>query len=73
MARTLWAETALKNLAVNLKTRRKARGLTLQSLARKAGCSFQVIWHIENEHNFPSMSVYLSLCRVLRAGRVPLT
>lgn len=72
LSHTDWAVTSLAKLGRNLRVLRKQKGLTLQKLATKTGCSFQVLWHVENGHNFPSLSVYISLCRALDQARPPM-
>jgi DNA-binding XRE family transcriptional regulator len=73
LANTPESRKALARLAVNLKAARTKAGLSMTALAEKVGCSHYVIAHVEQAQNFPSWPVYVGICRVLRAGRVPLT
>ena len=54
-------------------TIRKSKGLTIAALGKAVGCSRQCIYHIERAENFPTLAVYLKLCRVLNQAKPPLT
>lgn len=64
---------ALKALAGNLRATRKHRNLSQLNLAQFVGCSVSIIKHIENARSFPSLPVYLGICRCLGLPRPPLT
>lgn len=51
-------------LAKNVALLRAAR-YTRTELAEAVGVSYATISHIENAENWPTMPVYLALCRVL--------
>jgi DNA-binding XRE family transcriptional regulator len=63
---------ALKRFAVCLRELRLANGLTLNALAREVGCSANQIYNMEHAQNWPSMAVYLSLCRVFKQPQPPM-
>jgi len=55
---------------------RKARaeaGMSVVQVAEKAGCSRQVIYHLENAENWPSLPAYIGIIRALGLGAPPLT
>ena len=67
------SQAALKTLASSVHSLRKASGMSLKDLAEKVGCSYQVIHHIESADNFPSLAVYLAICRVFGFPNPPMT
>lgn len=73
LASSTEAKSMLKKMAATLKQLREGRGWTLREVAEKAGCSFNVVWHFEQAHNFPSFAAYVALCRVFDQPKPPLT
>lgn len=73
LARSKDAKAALKNMAMQVKKIRKEMGLTQTELAQKAGCSRSIVDHIERALNYPSLPVYLALCKALGQEQPPLT
>lgn len=67
------SKAALKRMAVALRDARVAARMTIKELAKEVGCSYQMISHVEHAENFPSMAVYIAICRVLKLGKPPLT
>lgn len=63
---------ALNRFAASVKTMRAASGLSLTQLAAQVGCSFKQIHNLEHALCWPSMPVYLSLCRVFKQPTPPM-
>lgn len=57
--------------AKKLRKRRTQLGVTQMWLAEKAHVSFQQINNLEHGRCYPSLDVYLALCRALAYRRVP--
>ncbi len=66
-------KAALLSMATALRTLRKASGMSVQQLADEVGCTVKNIYHIERAENWPSMEVYIELCRVLKQVQPPIT
>jgi transcriptional regulator with XRE-family HTH domain len=62
----------LEAFASRLRRTRQAAHLSQVALAEKVGISNKQLNNVENAHNWPSMPVYLNLCRVLELGEPPL-
>jgi transcriptional regulator with XRE-family HTH domain len=62
----------LEAFAARLRRTRQALHLSQVALAEKVGISNKQLNNVENAHNWPSMPVYVSLCRVLELGEPPL-
>lgn len=73
LAHTKASKAALKTLAVSLVAIRKGMGITQQEFASRVGISRNTLNHVENAENFPSMAVYLAICRELKLEKPPLT
>ena len=58
--------------AAALVTRRAELDISRTALAALVRISYGQLSHIENAENWPTMPVYLGLCRALRAGKPPL-
>lgn len=67
------SRTVLKLFGQAVATRRAERKLSRRQLAEAVEVSYATISHIENGENWPTVPVYLALCRVLKVGRPPLT
>lgn len=67
------AAASRQTLARALRKYRARHGLTQIELADRIGCSKMQICHLEAADNDPSHALYLAVCRVLQAGRPPLT
>ena len=66
------ARPRLMKFAAAVATRRMQLGLSRTELATRTGISYWQLSHIENAENWPTLPVYLALCRELKCGRVPL-
>ncbi len=66
-------KAALQAMAKALRELRKATGLSVQKLAEEVGCTVKNIYHIERAENWPSMEIYIELCRVLKQPKPPIT
>jgi len=66
-------EAALKAMATQLRAGRKIMNVSVSQLAERVGCTIKNIYHIERAENFPSMPVYLAICRELGTRKPPLT
>lgn len=64
--------TDIEKFATTVRGKREALGLTVRSLARKVGVGPSQMSNIQYGYNWPSMPVYVKLCRVLKAGKIPL-
>ena len=60
-----YAESTLNNLVKLLSEARKAKGLSHESLANKAGITRPAISHIENGNRKPSMLICLKIANAL--------
>lgn len=56
---------ALRRLAKRIRRYRRQRGISMQTLASRIGCTHYVIAHIEQVQNAPSFAVYIKLERAL--------
>jgi transcriptional regulator with XRE-family HTH domain len=65
-------EKDLKALGKEMGRMRTAKNLSKTDLARKLGISTKQIDHVENGVNWPSMKVYIGLCRVLGVEQIPM-
>lgn len=61
-----------KVLGEEIAARRLARELSQTGLAHLVGISNKTLENIESGRNWPSMQVYIVLCKVLAIGRPPL-
>lgn len=55
----------LEDFASEVRRRRRKLNVTQTEIARRVGCSVKQINNIERAVNWPSMPVYLGLCREL--------
>ena len=67
------SKDALKRLAAWLREQRELRGLSLMKLADEVGCSFKQIHNIEKGQNWPSMPLFVAICRYFKHPVPPLT
>jgi DNA-binding XRE family transcriptional regulator len=65
-------EAALQSLAIHVRSMRKAMKISVEELAGRVGCTEKNIYHIERGENFPSMQVYLAICRAFGLEKPPL-
>lgn len=56
-----------------VRARREELKIGLRALARKSGISYGMVCHIEKGENYPSLQVYLKLCKALDCPKPPLT
>lgn len=73
LVRTRESDVALLRLAFNLKAMRLEKKMSQIELAGKVGCVPSMICNIECALNFPSMEIYLKICRALGQPRPPLS
>lgn len=66
------SQEALKRLAAWLREQREARNLSLMKLADEVGCSFKQIHNIEKAQNWPSMPLFIAICRFFNHPVPPL-
>lgn len=62
----------LTKLGTKIRELRKAAGMDVKQLAARIGCSYKHMFNIEQGETRPSIEIYVSLVRVLKAGKVPL-
>lgn len=62
----------LEAFATELRSQREKMKHSQSSLARAIGVSSNTIYNIEASLNWPSIPVYISLCRILKVGAIPL-
>lgn len=62
----------LKLLGASVRHRRLTRGISQVQFAAQLGISNKQLNHVESARNWPSLPVYITLCRVFNAGKVPL-
>ncbi len=62
----------LASLAAAIRDRRLKNGLNQTEFAEQVGVSNKTMDNIEAARNWPSVPVYIAICRVLRVGRIPL-
>lgn len=65
------AKEALGRFAVELRECRIESQKTLHQLSEEAGCSLSQLANIERGANWPSMVLYISLCRALGQPKPP--
>lgn len=61
-----------KILGEELLAHRNSRGLSQTALAHLVGISNKTLENIESGRNWPSLPVYIVICKVLGIGRPPL-
>jgi len=66
-------EEKRRELGVNIRARRKAIGMSQADVAREIGISSKTLCNVEMGLAWPSLPMFVRLCKALRAGRVPLT
>lgn len=66
-------DQSLKTLATSARSLRKSCGLSVDQLASRLGVSVKAVYHIERGENWPSMLLYISLCRELGQPKPPMT
>ena len=66
------SKAALQSLANNLRIARTKAKLSPEGLARRIGCSKQVIYHIESAECYPSFPVYIAILNALKLKNPPL-
>jgi transcriptional regulator with XRE-family HTH domain len=59
------------HFAAQIRAARKSRKLTLHAAAERIGVSLSQFANIEMARNWPSMPVYIKLCRVFGLGQPP--
>lgn len=52
---------------------RRARGLTMTELAKRAGCSYSAVWGVEAGRSRPSLDLAIRIARALDASLDDLT
>lgn len=62
----------LSKLGGRVRDLRKAAGWSVEELAAKIGCSYKHLFNVEQGETRPSIQIYVSLVRVLGAGKLPL-
>lgn len=62
----------LRRFASGLKAARRKKGLDRRELADKVGSSMSAITHLELAENWPTLPVYLAICRELGLDVPPL-
>lgn len=62
----------LEALALALRRARQAKHISQVALAESVGISNKQLNNVECAHNWPSMPVYVALCRKLELGEPPL-
>jgi DNA-binding XRE family transcriptional regulator len=73
LGRTAANKARLHKLAKSMIKIRADMGLTVAELARRVGCSWICIYHIEKEQNYPSWEIYLGICEALKQSTPPLS
>jgi DNA-binding XRE family transcriptional regulator len=63
----------LRRLGTSVRDGRKKLGLSLRELGDRVGVAKQTLQNVEQHRNWPSMPVYIELCRELGAGEPPMT
>lgn len=74
-ARRLFGESVkTKRMAtlVRWRGRPRAEPMRQSELARRIGIAQKTLAHIEQGDTWPSMPLYIALCRELKLGRIPL-
>jgi transcriptional regulator with XRE-family HTH domain len=61
----------LTEFAARMTATREGRDLSQTKLAALAGCSVKQINNIEGARCWPSMPIYVAICRALGAGEPP--
>lgn len=61
----------LKIFGGNLRLLRQHRGMSRTELGKAVGIDYKTVANIEAARYWPSMPVYISLCRALRLGKMP--
>lgn len=64
--------TDIQKFAAAVREKREVLGMTVRGLARKVGISPSQMSNIQYGYNWPSVPVYIKLCRVLKAGKIPM-
>ncbi|HXP59471.1 MAG TPA: helix-turn-helix transcriptional regulator [Dongiaceae bacterium] len=59
-------------LGAAVRGRRLKLRMSQMQLAGRCGVSNKTINMVEYAHNFPSLALYIALCRALKAGKIPL-
>ena len=59
------AKSDLAAFGAEVRRHRVLRGLSQTALSEKIGCSIKQLNNVEYARNWPSMTVYLALCREL--------
>ncbi len=62
----------LKSFGLEVRRLRNERNLSQTELADKIGFSNKHLNHIEYGTNWPSMRIYIALCRALGVEKIPL-
>lgn len=62
----------LRDFGFTLTARRSTCCMSKAQLAKEVRCSFQTIDNIEHGRQWPSLHLYRAICRVLRAGKLPM-
>lgn len=62
----------LSKLGGRVRELRKSAGWSVEELAAKIGCSYKHLFNVEQGETRPSIEIYVSLVRVLKAGALPL-
>lgn len=68
----LGTKSELKKFGLELRRARIAAGLSQTDLAVKVDCSCSQIGHIEWGDNWPSLELYIKICRAVGVKEIPL-
>ncbi len=66
------AKNDLSKLGKAVREMRVAAGWKVEELAAKVDCSYKHLFNVEQGETRPSIEIYVSLVRVLKAGKLPL-
>lgn len=64
--------TDIESFGDRLRSRREKKALKRDDVATRCGISYKTLANLEAGRSWPSMPVYISLCRLLGVGKVPL-
>jgi len=62
----------LKAIGRNVRIERRRLGYSLEEMAEKIGCSWQMLGHVERATYKPSWELYWTLVKFCRGGKMPL-
>lgn len=61
----------LAHFAETLRATRELRKVRRATLAKSAGISYKALANMEAGHHWPSMPVYIAICRTLQMNKPP--